>query len=217
VTAQTDDRIRRATLEGKLSEKQARRQIEKTDYRSFQWYRHLTGSDGLHAATYDVVVPTDVLDTEAAAHMILEYLSEKADTKPEIVAKALDDFALGTRVQLAMAEKGYDVTAVAKDGRVRLTVEQKVLFLGKMSEKLKRTVRAIPHVAAVEIVVGRNFHQTDMVRRTRFELAPAMAMESYAKRRRYLHQSAIDSLPAEFQQRPERPEQTADLVRPLTL
>jgi hypothetical protein len=72
----------------------------------------------------------------------------------------------------------------------------------------------MPNVSTVEIAVGGDFHQADIVRRARFELSPAMAFEGYAKHRRDLHQSAIGSLPVELQQRPEP---IIGLGRPLTL
>lgn len=214
VTANTADRIRRATLDRQIPEKEARRQIEKTDSRSFQWHCHFTGSNGPRSAAYDVVIPSDVLDTEAAAHMILDSLAEKANAAPENVSKALDDFKLTARVQLAMAEKGYDIMAAAEEGNVRLTIDRKVFRLGKVTQKLKQMVETMPDVAAVEVAVGRNFHQTDIVHRFRFEMSPAMQFEGYAKHRRQLRQSAIGGLPADVKQRPEP---TLGIGRPLTL
>lgn len=214
VTASTDDRIRRATLDRKIPEKEARRQIEKTDSQSFQCHCHFTGSNGPRSASYDVVVPSDVLDTEAAAHLILDHLAEKANAAADDVAKALDDFTLTANVQLAMSEKGYDITAAAESGNVRLTVERKVLRLGKMSEKLKRMVEAMPDVDAVEVAVGRDFYQTDIVRRARFEMAPGMQFKGYAEHRRQLRRSAIGDLPADIKRRPEP---TIGIGRPLSL
>lgn len=214
VTAGTDDRIRRATSDRQIPEREARRQIKKTDSQSFQRHCHFVGSDGPRSASYDVVVPSDVLDTEAAAHMILDHLSEKANAAADDVAKALDDFALTANVQLAMSEKGYDITAAAENGNVRLTVERKVLRLGKMSERIKRMVGAMPDVEAVEVAVGRDFHRTDIVRRIRFEMSSAMQFEGYAEHRRQLRRSAIGDLPANIKQRPEP---TIGIGRPLSL
>jgi cytidylate kinase len=214
VTASSADRIRRASRERNVIEKDARRQIGKTDYQAFQRHRHFTGTSGARAASYDVVVPTEVLDTEAAAHLILEHLSEKASAAPDDVAKALDDFRLAAEVQLAMARKGYDITAAASSGDVKLTIDRKVIRLGEMTEKLKRMVGAMPNVAAVEVTVGGDFHQADIVRCARFEMSPAMAFEGYAGNRRQLRRSAARSLPPELQRRPEK---TVGVGRPLTL
>jgi len=203
VTANTADRIRRANLDRQIPEKEARRQIEKTDSRSFQRHCHFSGSDGPRSVAYDVVIPSDILDTEAAARMILDNLSEKAKTAAEDVAKALDDFALTASVQLAVSDKGYDITAAAEDGNVRLTVDRKVLRLGKVTQKLKQMVAAMPDVAAVEVAVGRTFHQADIIHRFRFEMSPAMQLEGYAKHRRQLRQSAIGGLPEDINRRPE--------------
>lgn len=214
VTANTDDRIRRASSDRQLSGKAAREQIQQADRQSFQWHRLLAGADVPRDAAYDVVVPTDVLDTEAAAHLILEHLAEKANAEPESVAKTLDDFSLSARVQLTMAERGHEITVAAEDGRVRMTIERKVLFLGKKSDRIKRLVGAMPEVDSVEVAVGREYYQTDIYRRCRFEMAPAMQFEGYAKHRRQLRHSAIGSLPEDIR---ERPEPTIGIGRSLNL
>jgi len=214
VTANAADRIRRATQDRDLPEKEARRQIKMSDSQSFQRHCHFTGNDGPRSASYDVVVPSDVLDTEAAARLILEHLTEKANAATEVVAKALDDFTLTADVQRVISEKGYDITAMAEDSNVRLTVDRRVFRLGKMSQKLKRMVAAMPDVGAVDVVVGRDFHRTDIVRRARFEMSSAMQFEGYARHRRRLRRSATGDLPADIKQRPEP---TIGIGRPLSL
>ncbi len=203
VTAETTDRLHRASRDRHILEKRARRQIEKTDYQSFLRHRQFSGDDGVYSASYDAVVPTDVLDTEAAARLILDHLSKKAGVASETVERALNDFALAAEIQLALAEKGYDVDADAEDGRVQLTIDHNLFRFGKMSEKLKHLVIEMPDVTEVEIKVGANFYQTDIYRRSRFEMSQAMQFKNYAQRRRHLRRSAIDSLPVDIQKRPE--------------
>jgi hypothetical protein len=72
----------------------------------------------------------------------------------------------------------------------------------------------MPEVAAVAVVVGREFHEADIVRRDRFELSSGMAFKAHAEHRRQLHASAVGSLPPELRQRP-RP--AMGIGRPLNL
>ena len=202
VSADSANRIQRASRDRNIPEKEARHQIKKTDQRLFQWHRHLFGGDCIDAASYDVVVPTEVLDTETAARLILEHLTEKANADPDDVGKALDDFALAADVQLVLDEKGYDITASAENGHMTLTLDNRVFRLNKMAENLKRLVGGMPGVADVEIEIGRNFHRADMYHRYRFEMSPGLQFKSYAKQRRHLRQSAISNLPADIKERP---------------
>lgn len=215
VTADSAHRIQRATRDRNLSAKEARRQIRKTDYRLFQWRHSLLDGDCFDAASYDVVIPTDILDTESAALMILERLEEKANAAPDAVRKALDDFTLAAKVQLALVEKGYDITAFAENGRVMLTVESKVYRFNTMSATLKRLAAEIPDVVDVEVHAGRNFHRTDVYIGYRFEMSSELQLKSDAKRRRNLRQSAITQLPDHIKNR--RPAAQSDLGRPLSL
>jgi two-component system response regulator CpxR len=202
VTAASANRIQRASQDRDIPEKEARYQIKKTDHRLSQWQYHLFGGGSFDAAHFDVVVPTEVLDTEAAARFILEHLTEKANAASDDVDKALEDFALAAEVQLVLAEKGYDITASAENGRVMLTVDSKVFRLNKMAEKLKHLIGEMPDVAGVEIKVGRNYYRTDIYRRCRFEMSPGLKFKSYAKQRRHLRQSAISNLPNDIIKRP---------------
>jgi len=201
VTADTADRIKRASQDRNIPEKEARHQINRSDRRSFQWHRHLLGGDRFHAADYDVVAPTGLLDTEAAAHLILDRLAEKANAASDDIGKALDDFALEASVQSVLADKRYDVTVSAENGHVLLTVDSNVLRLNKMAGNLKRLVGGLPDVVDVEIEVGRNFHRTDIYRRCLFEISPGLQFKSDATRHGRLRQSAISNLPADIKER----------------
>ncbi len=202
VTADAANRIERASRDRNIPEKEARHQIKKNDHRLFQWHHHLFGNESFDAVSYDVVVPTEVLDTEAAALLILEHLTEKAKAVPDDVGKAIDDFALAADVQMALAEKGYDITASAENGSVTLTVDSAIFNLNKKTRKLKLWVGSMPHVSDVEIAVGRNYYRTDIYRRCRFEMSPKLQFINLAKRRRHLRRSAISNLPADIKKRP---------------
>ena len=201
VTAETRDRIHRAHSDRHIPDKKARRQIMQTDHLSFQWYRYLSGNDTRGPSSYDVVVPSDVLDTEAAAHNILEHLAEKANAAPADIRKALDDFTLATEIQIQLAEKGYDVTASSDNGHVLLTIDRNVFRLHKMTEKLRQLAVGMPGVSEVRITIGQHFYQTDIYRRYRFEMSPGEQLRNYADYNGRLRQSAISSLPADIRNR----------------
>ena len=215
VTADAADRIKRASEDRNIPEKEARHQIRANDRLLFQWHHHLFGTESFDAVSYDVVVPSGVLDTEAAALLIFEHLTEKAEAAPVDVETALEDFSLAVNVQMALAEKRDDITASAENGRVTLTIDSNVLRLDSKVRSLKRLVGGMPNVAGVEVKVGRNYHRSDIYRRCRFEMSPGLQFMNLARRRRHLRRSAVSRLPADIGKRP-LPNQIG-LGRPLNM
>ncbi len=194
VTADTNSRIHRALDDRKIPEKVARRMIDRNDHQLFQDHRHLSLGVSTETESYDVVVPSDVINTEDAALMILEKLAEKTGVASDIVESALDDFSLAADVQLRLAEKGFDVRATAKNKQIVLTIDRNRLRLCSMSEKLKKVVAQMSDVNGVEITFGRHFYQTDIYRRCRFEVSEEVQFRNYKKRYRSLRLAATKHL-----------------------
>jgi CheY-like chemotaxis protein len=73
-------------------------------------------------------------------------------------------------VEVALAEKGHNVNVRATAGYVELTINHRVLALGKLEKELKSIVEKVPGVQSVITKVGKNFHQADIYRKYDFEM-----------------------------------------------
>ncbi|BBO86307.1 hypothetical protein DSCO28_68730 [Desulfosarcina ovata subsp. sediminis] len=206
VTADTDFRLQRALHAAPMDKRQAKKMIDRRDRTKFSCYRNVVDGQRFDAHTYDTVVPSDRMNAESAGRLILEQLVQFEMRAQTNTAGVLDDLKLASQVEVSLCERGYHVSATAEKGRVRLTVNQPVLFLKRLARKLERQVRRIEGVRQVETKPGPNFFQADVYRRCRFEVPAELAFRSFARCRQRLHDQAADQFP-ELSPRQVRSEQ----------
>ena len=168
VTAAPRFRVQRARRAKPITERKARTIIHHQDRREFQWCRYAFGPDRFDAEAYDLVIPSDRIDTESAGRLILEQLMRTEMSTCENTANRIGDLKLASQILVRLSEGGYHVSATARNGRVRLTVNRPVLLLSRLAKKLERQVLQIKGVQQVEIKAGRDFFQADIYRRCRF-------------------------------------------------
>ena len=196
VAADPKFRIQRALESTSGNTQQVRKIIAHRDRNEFRLCRHLFGSERFDAEAYDLVVPSDRLDTEAAGSMILETMMRAEMRAGSAAADRIEDFKLAARIQTQLSDKGYPVSVDAKRGRVRVTIDRPVLFMDRLTKKLKRQVRQVSGVQEVVTRAGAGVFQADIYRRCRFDVPMEMAYRSFARCRRRLHARAADRLPA---------------------
>jgi two-component system response regulator CpxR len=206
VTAEPRFRVQRARRAKPITERKARTIIHRQDRREFQWCRYAFGPERFDAEAYDLVIPSDRLDTEPAGRLILEQLMRTEMRQCDNALNLLSDLKLAATIQVALSDGGYHVSAAARNGRVRLTVDRPVLLLNRLAKKLERQVLQIKGVEQVETRAGRYFFQADIYRRCRFELPTEEAFYSFTRCRRRLHDSAADHYPS-LSERPARQDQ----------
>ena len=200
VTAGPRFRVQRARRAKPITERQARTIIQRQDHREFQWCRYAFGDDRFDTEAYDLVIPSDRLDTEPAGRLILEQLMRTEMSSRNKAANRLGDMKLASKILVHLSEGGYHVSAAARNGRVRLTVDRPVLFLNRLAKKLERQVLQIKGVQQVETKAGRNFFQADIYRRCQFELPTEAAFSSFSHCRQHLHDCAAACFPSVQQQ-----------------
>ena len=200
ITAPVRFRVKRACRTQTLSERQARSRINHADRREFEWCRYAFDDDRFDTAVYDLVIPSDRLDTESAGRLILEQLMRTEMQATANPANRLEDLKLASDVGMRLSKGGYPVSAAARDGRVRLTVNRPVLFLSRLTKKLNRQAMRVNGVKTVRIGVGAGFFQPDIYRRCRFELPVQARFSSYAQCRRHLHKNAAACFPSATRQ-----------------
>jgi CheY-like chemotaxis protein len=154
-----------------LSSSEATRLIHRRDGQCASWVSSLTDmKDPWDPSLYDIVVPMDKMSVEEAAALIEENLAKDAIKPSKASAKAVEDFFLTAKVEVALAEKGHNVDMRTTDGSVELMINQQVLALGKLEKELKSIAEKVPGVKSVDTKVGKNFHQADIYRKFDFEM-----------------------------------------------
>jgi len=140
-----------------LTEKAARERLKKDDIALADWSEQVRHCSPWDESLHDVLIPMDATDPEAAAELILENLAKPALARTAAVEQAMVDYDLATRVNMALAEKGYDVVVSSLEGRLTVTINKYVLRLKRLEKELVELAGAFPGVNDVETRLGHNF------------------------------------------------------------
>jgi two-component system response regulator CpxR len=169
--ADVKSRISLAVEDQGFSEKEALKLVRKHDEDRAAWVTSLfENSDPWSPALYDLVIPTDKTDTEEAVSLIERHATADVIRPTPTSRKAVDDFLLAARVDVALAEEGHNVAVGVVNGSVTLTINKHVLMLSRLEDELKSIANTVPGVRSVETKVGKGFYQTDVYRKFDFEL-----------------------------------------------
>ncbi len=164
-------RIAAASREQKISEKEAAKLVQKRQENCAVWIDRLFNqSDPWDAALYDIVIPADKMTPADAATLIADNALSDVVRPTESSQKAIEDFRLAARVEVALAREGHNVEVSAKNGLITLTINKHVLMLSRLKDELRSIAEQVPGVRAVETKVGRGFHRSDIYRKHDFEM-----------------------------------------------
>jgi two-component system response regulator CpxR len=160
-----------AAEEQGLSEKEAVKVIRKHDEdRAAFVYNLFEKNDPWEAALYDIVIPADKMSVEEAVALIEKNAASDVVKPTEASRKALEDFLVAAKLEVALAQEGHNVGVKVKDGCATLTINKHVLMLGRLEEELKAVAGKVSGVRSVETKAGKGFYQTDVYRKFDFEL-----------------------------------------------
>jgi CheY-like chemotaxis protein len=164
-------RIAVAAEEQGLSEKEAVKVIRKHDEdRAAFVYNLFEKKDPWEAALYDIVIPADKMSVEEAVALIEKNAASDVVKPTDTSKKALEDFLVAAKLEVALAQEGHNVGVKVKDGCATLTINKHVLMLGRLEEELKAVAGKVSGVRSVETKAGKGFYQTDVYRKFDFEL-----------------------------------------------
>ena len=161
-------RLEQAKSRG-IAEKEALKEIRQTDENAFIWAKHIWDKSPWDAARYDMVLPMD--KTADPLARILEQMDNPAVQITDISRRAMEDFRLAARVELALASEGHSVSVSASSGKVRITIEKKVTLLSMLEKELQRIASSVEGVREVETCIGQKFHQADIYRKYDFDMS----------------------------------------------
>ncbi len=163
-----EQRTQRAMTAG-LSEKEAKREIHKSDAIAFDLTDFLYKKEAWEPSLYDMVIPTDRKQPSEVVQFILANLHNSAVQKTPASIQAVKDMALCAQVELTLLGRGHNVGVTAENGNVLLTVNKSVLNYGKLENELAETAAGVGGVRSVKIVQGPDY-KTSIYRKQQFEL-----------------------------------------------
>ena len=164
-------RVSVAAEELGLSEKEAIRKIHSHDTDRVRWVDMLfQKKDPWDPSLYDIVIPIGKKDVENASALILENVNQDILQPTTASKKAVQDFVLAAKVEVALAQEGHSVAVSAKDGLVTITINKHILMLHRLEEELKAITHNVKGVRDVQTKVSKDYYQTDIYRKYDFEV-----------------------------------------------
>ncbi|MCD6185076.1 MAG: response regulator [Deltaproteobacteria bacterium] len=208
IIANKKQRIENGMKNFGLSEKEVIKNIETSDKSLFLLTNSLFGKKAWDESLYDIVIPTDKLNSDESVSLILKYL-KKLSFNEELIKNEISNFKLTVDVEVALSEIGKGLLVNAADGKVVVTIDKKVLMLTKFQQKIINTVQEIPGVQSVETKIGKNFHEGNLIHNYDFDpplrillvddekefvqtLSERLKMRSFASEIAYNGQEALD-------------------------
>lgn len=169
--ADMKSRLERAREKLNGSESDAVKVVHKQDEERSAWVRHLVGRpDPWAPELYDMVLPTDKIETADIARMIAENAASEVVRKTGHSQAAVGNFLLAAEVEVALVKEGHQVGVSAKDGVVTLTINKHVLMLQRLENELKSIAGKVANVKSVVTQVGPGFYQADIYRKQDFTM-----------------------------------------------
>ncbi len=154
-----------------LSEKESSSRVSVSDKIAALWINSLTGKKPWDESLYDLVIPSDQLDEEATPKLIIENLEMISQNKTDNIMKekSPSDFALAAEAEMKLAAMGGDLSVIADEGNITVTINKNVLMLNRFKEKIIKTVSEISGVKKVETKIGKNFYKANIIHNYEFD------------------------------------------------
>ena len=163
IIANLDYRIAEAARREGLSEKQALREIHKSDGSHLRWTRHLHDRDPYDQELYDVVLAMQATTVDEAAARLGEIALGPELETTESSRKSAEDFLLASRVELELAPRGHDIEVTSSDGEVTVLLNKYVTRLQSVKEQLETLASSVSGVRRVRCIPGPGFVPPSLV------------------------------------------------------
>ncbi len=168
--ADMNSRIAAAAGECRVGQPGALKMIHREDEKCAAWMHMLYGiKDPWRASLYDISFPTDKTSPGEIAKIIEKTIATSVIKLAGRSKRAVNDFNIAARVEIALVKKGHAVGVDVREGVVTLTINKHVLMLNRLEEDLKDIAGREPGVISVETKVGPGYYQTDVYRRQDFD------------------------------------------------
>ena len=170
LAANQDHRVKTAAEAGGISDAKARTLVRKDDADRARWTEYLFDRGPYDEALYDILIPMHATSVEEAADLIVQNAAKPALVTTPKSRKALDDFAFAARVNIALAEKGFDVEVTADGGNVTVGIKQHALRLKALKERIGKIASDVPGVKNVQVRFSPRYKRPPMYTPYEYEL-----------------------------------------------
>jgi hypothetical protein len=109
--------------EGLAPEKAAKR-IHEGDAARAEWTRHVRSFDPYDERMYDILLAMQSTSVAEAVTSIVSGVEVDTLQRSEETEQQIRDFALAARVEIALTEKGYDVSVSSDKGSVHVAIQK---------------------------------------------------------------------------------------------
>jgi CheY-like chemotaxis protein len=171
--AEAKDRAVRAARELGLSEKEALAHVRHEDEAAFRWVEFVRKAEPWEPELYDMRLAMDKISVEEAVKQICDHATSAILAPNPVSRQVVRDFILAARVERVLADKGHhphDAEVSARQGEVTISINKKVIMLGRLSEELEELARTVDGVSAVRVEPGPGYYQADIYRQADFQL-----------------------------------------------
>lgn len=162
-------RVENGMAKNGLTEKEATRDIEQSDKYAALWTNSLFGRKAWDESLFDIVIPSDKLDSKESVSLILKNLEKLLSNKEDLIKKEISDLKLISDIDVALSEIGTGLFTKCDNGNVVVTIDKKVMMLTSFQQKIIKTVEAIPGVKSVETKIGHNYYKGNIIHNYEFE------------------------------------------------
>ena len=176
IIANFDNRVRIASEGKSLSEKDARKLVHKDDAEYLEWTSYLYGKPPYDESLYDLIIPTHSVSVPDAVETICNLATGEQVATSERSQKAIGDFILSARVNLALVEAGHIVDVEAENGNVFVTINKDVLRMQQYQDELKAACSKVEGAGDVEIRIGQKFQSSSMNPWANIEVPPKILL-----------------------------------------
>jgi CheY-like chemotaxis protein len=165
------ERVKIAVEQGGLTETEALKRINREEADYTAWVSMSRDvKDPWGPEMYDIILPMEKTEPGEAVKLIEKNAWQPALQPTDESRRAVQDFLLAARVEVALAREGHVVSVEANGGEVTLTTNKKVLMLSRLKEELKGIASGVKGVETVITKVGKKFHQADIYRKFDFQM-----------------------------------------------
>ncbi len=168
--ADREFRLARARAAGAVSERRARRALDRTDLARAEWTRFLFRLGPWDRRLHDLRIPMQETTVEEAARLIEECASRPALRATPASREAMEDFGTAAAVEVALLEEGIVAETASKGGVVTVTVEPSAGRSHAARERIRRVASSVPGVASAEVRVRPRPAQTAFFREEEFQV-----------------------------------------------
>ena len=163
LVAKIDYRVALAVNVDGMATGAAEKLISSEDEDRKRWTLYLSGLSAWDERLYDILLPMDSTNVDDAVEMICEQAGKPPVLTTPASQKAMTDFLLAARVQLALVQRGHDtdLDVSAEDGVVTVTLNRYVLRLEHLKDELREVVLGVSGVKDIQTELGLHFYPTN--------------------------------------------------------